>query len=254
MLILSLVVVLLWQVSIGASSGQHFHWPSGRLANSNNAQFEDELRKVSDYATSLRSGVKCCFDGSWFEGRVGVVAKLKFEDNIEWAMKIEENPPPHDSLEEMTEAIESSKAIERYCPELLIPKVHGELQTLLNSTLVYYLMDWVEGEPIHKIFEPPWSEVTQHGNLNFTIPETTLFQLAEYFYNLTVCQIPEEESKILLVYQVVNLCSVKITKSKILEYNIVSFFTLPDRWSPTCERLGKSIFPKLPRISLTQKF
>jgi hypothetical protein len=194
------LVVVLW-LGFWSPPGSPFEWPFDRITNSTNGQFQYELVKITDYATSLRNGIKCYLDGKWLQGVHGLVVKVKFEDDLEWAVKIADVQSDFNSVTASIEAVESSKMIERYCPEIPIPKVRGQLQFLLNSTLGYYLMDWVEGEALKNRLEPPWSSATEH-----TIPNTTLVQLADLFYNLTVCEIPEIESEIFL--DVANSCIV----------------------------------------------
>jgi len=162
-------------------------------------QFLDVLRSVSDHATSLRNGIKNVLEGS-FVGAHGLVTQVKFEDGVKWAAKISKQR----YLQIVREGLEALDAIKRHCPDIPTPKIHGQIECLANSTLIYYFMEWVEGVPLYE--DPQFDVCSQHipcggGNssivrYDITIPSLVVAQLAEFVYNLTTCPIPTAESRI----------------------------------------------------------
>jgi len=166
--------------------------------------FSKSLKIISDYASSLRhvpSKVYPRFGGD-FQGSFGWVARVQFEDNVNWAVKVATGRAVHG----LQDGIDALGLVNKYCPWVAAPKVHGSLQRLGNSSLSFAVMDWVEGEkiPMHTndsmaINMTPVSAFEWDRNwkaqilLNEEIPYTIIRQLAEFYYNLTNCPIPVSE-------------------------------------------------------------
>ena len=147
-------------------------------------KFEPELEQVSRHASALRNGIQNVLEpggkGGW-----GYIARLRFSDGVTWAAKISEAQ----NRWHMEAAARVLHVIEHSCPDIPIPKIHGHLERLPNSTLIYYLSDWIDG---HSLLDDNEYHVRSTGpnSYRFTIPEKTVTQLAEFFYNLTTCRIP----------------------------------------------------------------
>jgi hypothetical protein len=157
---------------------------------------ESELQKISDYASSLRAGIRSVVHPDVWKGALGVVRRVDFDDGVQWAAKI----CPSGCIVNMRLAINSVNAIERCCPNIPTPRFHGDIGYLANKSRTYYLMDWIEGKALSE--DMVYKQVTRPGSDGkstsiqvATIPEKNIItQLAEFVYNLTTCPIPEIES------------------------------------------------------------
>ena len=158
------------------------------------SELHRELINIKRYASSLRNAIPCYIDGL-SEGLHGFASRLRFDDNVSWAAKVAAS-----SLQQTTElhsAINSLTLLERYCPEIPVPRVHGEMGSLVNGSLMYYLTDWVDGTTLEVAPEA----ISVHLNktigakvlANITLPTGLATQLAEFLFNLTTCPIPERE-------------------------------------------------------------
>ena len=89
------------------------------------------------------------------------------------------------------------KMLEKYCPHIPVPRVHGEMGVFLNMS--YYFMDWMPGKIMAwdckylRIGEDVDVVGEKNEMWNVTIPAGIMRQLAEATYNLTNCPIPKEE-------------------------------------------------------------
>lgn len=170
------------------------------IATGGEDQFLDALKSVSDRATSLRNGIKNNLEGS-FVGTHGLVTQVKFEDGVKWAAKVSK----HSYFDIVRQGIEALDAIKQHCPDIPAPRIHGQIESLANSTLIYYFMEWVDGVPLYEDLQ--FDLCIQHipcgaGNSSIvryyaTIPSPVVGQLAEFVYNLTTCPITPAESRIL---------------------------------------------------------
>jgi len=154
---------------------------------------EDAFLNISNRASALRNGTKCHLAGASSEGAMGLVKQVVFDDGSKWAVKIVQKkiyPWVHEGLR-------SLDVIEKYCPELPVPKRYGAMETLASGKLNYYFMEWKEGRDLgyectlHTLDN---NTSSNSGENTFSIPERLVPQLAEFVYNLTTCPIPEWES------------------------------------------------------------
>lgn len=148
-------------------------------------------KDVSDHASIMRDGMKNVMDGD-HQGLTALIKRITFEDGVEWAAKLSQNGP----LEYVQQGLNSIQAIERYCSDIPIPRTHGTLQTVANSSFIYHFMDWIDGVPLNKDSEYVVIEYDHLGisHLNITLPNQIIPQLAEFVYNLTTCRIPQTQS------------------------------------------------------------
>jgi hypothetical protein len=86
----------------------------------------------------------------------------------------------------MQQALASVEAIETYCPGMSIPKFHSQVKPLSNSSLYYYIANWIEGYPLHYVVDYVY---TTFPSYELTMPEKVVLQLAEFVYNVTTCPI-----------------------------------------------------------------
>ena len=93
--------------------------------------------------------------------------------------------------------ITSLRLLERYCPEIPVPRVHGDLGLLVNGSLMYYFTDWIDGRTLEVDPDSTWTYLNETVDdkvlVNITLPMGLATQLAEFLYNLTTCPIPEKE-------------------------------------------------------------
>lgn len=201
MQILNFLSIVLLTLRYTAATEALDHETYNRLviATGGEEQFLDVLKSVSDRATSLRNGIKNILEGS-FVGTHGFVTQVKFEDGVKWAAKLSKRSYLHI----VRQGIEALDAIKRHCPDIPAPKIYGQIESLANSTLIYYFMEWVDGVPLYE--DPQFDVCSQHvpyggGNSSIvryyaTIPSLVVGQLAEFVYNLTICPIPSAKSRI----------------------------------------------------------
>lgn len=159
-------------------------------------QFEAELEKASEHASSLRNGLKCGFDKFNYYGPA-LVGKLCFDDGICWAAKFVKNDDDRRNL-----GIRIMESIEIYCPELPIPRFQESSTCTENQTMCYYLMDWVKGRTLqcHRDYKEEKRDIVENGirtgqiEVNITMPKQVPAQLASFVHKLATCPIPAEES------------------------------------------------------------
>ena len=116
-------------------------------------------------------------------GFIALVKRVTFEDGVKWAAKISE----YARRGYIQQGLAPVQAIERYCPNIPVPRTHGTAQTCANSTFIYHFMDC-------QVIEYEDSGTLQR---NITIPNQIITQLAEFVYNLTTCRIPQTQSTFL---------------------------------------------------------
>jgi|SRR5277367_976474 len=161
--------------------------------------FDDELTKIEVHASSLRAGNPAARFRNYTAGYNGMVGHLCFDDDLCWAAKVTLQDSGYHSIG-MKYAVQSLNTIATYCPDIPVPRIHGYSIDQDNATLCYYFMDWIEGETLKHNFSKVMTEILDNGKstgsfeVNVTIPENVVNQLASFFYNLTTCPIPDEES------------------------------------------------------------
>ena len=181
-------LVLLLQIALRLSLVRA-QMPYDRLVRTmgGKKEFDNALKEISDYAMSLRGGIKNKYartppsQGAW-----GYVTKLTFEDGISWAVKLSEST----KLEPMLSGIAAARAVEKYCPQIPVARFHGEAQNYRDSKVAFCLMDWVDAVHLECEFKPH----SVYGWVT-VMPKNTVTQLAEFIYNLTTCPVPSSESK-----------------------------------------------------------
>jgi hypothetical protein len=158
------------------------------------SQLDQEIGKIREYASTLRNDTPNYAD-HLSEGLHGFVLRLRFDDNTTWAAKIAQNLTWQNN--DMRDAIRSLKSLERYCPHVPVPRVYGELGSLANGSLIYFLTDWINGTTLEddpECFGTPLNETVDGKILvSYTLPEMLVPQLAEFVYNVTTCPIPGNE-------------------------------------------------------------
>jgi hypothetical protein len=154
-------------------------------------QLEAVWKEVSDQASFLRNGMKHVMDGS-HHGITALVKRVTFEDGVEWGAKLSVYGPR--GYVQLGLAI--IQVVERYCPYIPVPRTHGTVQIVGNSTFIYHFMDWIDGVPLDKDSQYEVIEYDDSGTLhrNITLPNQIIPQLAEFVYNLTTCRIPQTQS------------------------------------------------------------
>lgn len=150
-------------------------------------QFEFEMKNVVAEASTLNNGTHASVV-EFNYGSNALIAKVCFADGICWAAKIMENCRLSERITWF--ATEAMTLIDRYCPEISIPKL--KRRSISQGRLMYYFTEWIEGKPL--LTKVQGSAITGE---TFSIPENIVISLAEFVYNLTTCPIPEEESEIL---------------------------------------------------------
>src|SRR5579859_662815 len=153
---------------------------------------QEVLRNITVHATSLRNGIKCRIDEGFSQGANGLVKRVAFDDGLDWAVKIEDL----ENFYYAYEGIKSLEVVQKYCPELPIPRQYGEIGTAADGKLKYHFMDWINGLDLGMEcdFPDPGFEPSDEPGGLFSIPERLIPQLAEFVYNLTICPIPEDQS------------------------------------------------------------
>ena len=157
--------------------------------------FIPEMEKIAQHASSLRNGTHCRFDSDYDEGGGAFVGRLHFSDGVDWAAKVSVNDER--LLEGMTCAIKALEAVKLYCPNVRAPQVYGKN---LNTTLIYYLMEWIDGKPEEDWAVEWWREFEKaevrnksgSGNISrwdVKLSEPLAAELNSFFYNLSTCPI-----------------------------------------------------------------
>jgi hypothetical protein len=160
-------------------------------------QFVEEMTKIATHASSLRDGTPSGHFVNYTAGFNGIVGRLCFEDDMCWATKISLQHVNYYRIG-MRHAVRSLMAIAAYCPTLRAPRVHGYSNENENATFCYYFMDWMEGRTLNlsvtctKVAEK--RDIEGRFEVNITVPQKAATQLASFFYDLTTCPIPKEES------------------------------------------------------------
>lgn len=167
------------------------------------SQLDQEIRKVRAYASTLNNDTPNYADFLSEGGLHGFVLRLRFDDNTTWAEKIAQNLSWQNN--DMRDAIRSLKLLERYCPHVPVPRVHGELGSLANRYLIYFLTDWIDGMTLDDDPEYRRSLLNETENgiplVSYTLPDGLVPQLAEFMYNVTTCPIPEDERASMSCYE-----------------------------------------------------
>jgi hypothetical protein len=143
-----------------------------------------EVEKIAVHASELRNGTDNVIQLA-NEGATGFVFRVTFADGVRWAAKVSESK----QRLSMQQALTAVEAIETYCPDISVPKFHSRVEPLSNSSLYYYLTDWVEGDPLGYAMDYKY---TTFSSFEITMPEKVVLQLAEFVYNVTTCPIPIE--------------------------------------------------------------
>lgn len=166
--------------------------------------FVSNLTNIAQYASSLRgneSAARITDDlACGQEGAHGWVTRVEFDDEISWAAKFTAS----NSISSLNRGYIALEILQKYCPNLPIPRIHGNLQRLggSNTSAFCLLTDWIEGESL-------WDEINVTPNswwlrknlgpngkqgmrtpLNIRIPDEVVPQLAQFIFNLTTCNIP----------------------------------------------------------------
>jgi len=164
-----------------------------REACGNEDGMEEAFRNISARATALHNNITCRVATDSSEGAMGLVKQVSFDDGLKWAVKVVKK----EIYPLVNEGFRSLDVIEKYCPELPVPKQYGAMETLASGKLNYYFMEWKEGRDLgyectlHTLDN---NTSSNSGENTFSIPERLVPQLAEFVYNLTTCPIPEWES------------------------------------------------------------
>lgn len=145
--------------------------------------FNAFIDTVLEGASQKRNGLLASLE----ELKVGgdaIIAKICFADGIFWAAKIAEYRDS--SVSEVRAAIYALQLLEKQCPNIPIARYKGGGR---DNTFVYYFTEWKDGKTLYeKIVSRPFDISC------IRIPERVITSLAQFVYNLTSCQIPEEES------------------------------------------------------------
>lgn len=172
--------------------------PFDRLVNGIGDELPKILHNISAHASSLRNGTKCSLEG-FYHGYNGLVKKVIFDDGVTWAAKI--------SAYNTILGVDALRAVEKYCPFLPVPRIHGEVESAANSRVKFYLMDWLDGVSLYEDSEFGASTIKEISPHNDTIisykvelPQQVIPQLAEFVYNLTTCPIPRAHSTFTLFW------------------------------------------------------
>jgi hypothetical protein len=186
------VVALLAIFSPNPASSEILGSDRVRQACGSEQCMQEALQNITTHATSLRKGIKCHIDSGFSQGANGLVKRIDFDDGIEWAVKIVETERFHYAYE----GVNSLAVVEKYCPELPIPKQYGQVGTAADGKLKYFFMEWIQGRDLGMVcdFPDPGFDPSDTGGGLFSIPERLIPQLAEFVYNLTICPIPQDES------------------------------------------------------------
>jgi hypothetical protein len=164
-----------------------------------------DLQDLLQRASELNSGIPAHYvdDSLWLKGAHGVVTPIQFTDGSKWGVKISSLAVNNRyEAQMMYRGISASRAIKTFCPAIPIPQIHGSLSFSKSGLLVYYFMDWIDGDPIvctnpQRIDGPVLdSSGNVHPLLELTFPSKSLPQFAEFCYNISTCAISDEESKV----------------------------------------------------------
>jgi hypothetical protein len=179
-----------------SASNVWFGSPFERLLNTTGGyeQLEVLLKHVSDYASSLRNGIKNDVDG-YYHGYFGLVKRITFDDGVKWAAKISESR----ALPDVLQGVDAVDAIKQYCPSIPVAKTYGQIESFSNGTVILHLMDWIDGvtiwrDPLLTLIEEYHTDEPGSVYKNLTIPQQLVPQLAEFVYNLTTCPVPRTHS------------------------------------------------------------
>jgi hypothetical protein len=160
--------------------------------------FSAELEQILQHASSLHHARRATFDDFMSGGASGIIKRLCFDDGECWATKISINNQAFADL--VKSGIDSMQAIEKYCPDIPMPRVRGYSNGSTTEALRYYFMDWIDGKTLESEYIESKREIMENGvptgkfELNVTLPENFGRQFASFIYNLTTCPIPEEKS------------------------------------------------------------
>jgi len=155
--------------------------------------FLRSLRLITDDAESIHNSTEVHFFDLVDKGSGGLIGRIDFYDNTTWAVKI----GAQNVSERVRYGVNTMKMLEKYCPHIPVPRVHGEMGVFLNMS--YYFMDWMPGKIMAwdckylRIGEDVDVVGEKNEMWNVTIPVGIMRQLAEATYNLTNCPIPKEE-------------------------------------------------------------
>jgi hypothetical protein len=155
---------------------------------------EHVLDRIQDYAYTLKNDTPNYLDHIE-DGLHGFAIRFRFNDNVTWAAKIAGNTYWQNN--DMRNAMKALKLLERYCPQIPVPRVHGGLRSLANGSLIYYLTDWIQGTTLEEDSKYIRTSLnkTMDGKMlfNVTLPDGLVSQLTQFMYNVTTCPIPERE-------------------------------------------------------------
>src|SRR5579859_2283109 len=117
-----------------------------RLACGSEEGVNEAFRNISARATAFRDDIKCRIEWNGSQGAAGLVKQIIFDDGVEWAVKVVDSTTFHRDKE----GFQSLEMIEKYCPELPVPKQFGEGGTLslANGSLTYFFMEWLDGREL----------------------------------------------------------------------------------------------------------
>lgn len=155
---------------------------------------QEQLSDILERASYHNNGQPCTVD-KVIEGRNTLVLRICFHEKECWAAKVWENT--YYFPESAAAAVNSLKAIERYCPgQVPHPTLHGDLFESKNGVFLYYLTDWID-DGINFVDHEEFIHLADDlKRYNQTFLEGVARKLAQFFYNLTTCPIPEIERKI----------------------------------------------------------
>jgi len=142
-------------------------------------QLQDEVNSAVAYVSRLRDNMPASLV-QMKVGAAGVVAKICFVDGICWADKMLSNPL---RIEEAQCGVTAVLAVQKYCPNIPTPKLHG----FGREKLHHQFSEWIQGQTLHDKVDSDYMPVQ--------IPEKVVTSLAEFVFNLTTCPIPRDESK-----------------------------------------------------------
>jgi hypothetical protein len=155
---------------------------------------QEQLSDILERASYHNNGQPCTVD-KIIEGRNTLVVRICFLDKQYWAAKVWENT--YYFPESAAAAVNCLKAIERYCPgQVPHPTFHGDLFESKNGVFLYYLTDWID-DGINFVDHEEFTYLADDlERYNQTFLEDVTRKVAQFFYNLTTCPIPDIERKI----------------------------------------------------------
>jgi hypothetical protein len=175
-------------------------------ATGSEEQLSFDLEDILRQATKLRCGVGARyvdFYAKLLPGFHGIVTPITFTDGMTWAVKMSTRVNDVHETQALYQGVSASRAIAQYCPSIPIPHVHGALNYSKSGRLLYYFMDWIDGIQLRNSsarMVNPVPKGAGRGNgddrpwIYFSYQPNTIRQLAELFYNITTCPIPDHES------------------------------------------------------------